>query len=62
MSGSPMMVKVRGDWLCAGMAYLGGEGSAISRFVSSPTLLDFAQDPALKGLAAVGGDERFGSV
>ena len=43
MSGGPALVEISGEWFCIGMAYLGREGAATSRLVSSQTLLAFAK-------------------
>lgn len=39
MSGSPVLVKVSGEYACLGILYLGGEGAATSRFMLADALL-----------------------
>src|SRR5579871_1495433 len=41
MSGGPLLLKVKDQWFCAGMAYLGGNTSAVSRLILSDVLLEF---------------------
>ena len=43
MSGSPFLVESRGEAVCLGMAFLGGEGASMSCLIAAGTVIEFLQ-------------------